>query len=109
MDCVLASNGRPASLFFISYGDSRLFSELSDVPLEGFLQPVIVEDGGVQRLRQAAQALERGLRDLANLCELDAQCGIGWEILSRAAQHGADRGEERAELVMQLACSGMQH
>src|SRR5260370_39679335 len=100
MDCVLASNGRPASLFFISYGDSRLFSELSDVPLEGFLQPVIVEDGGVQRLRQAAQALECGLRDLANLCELDAQCGVGWKIFSRAAQHGANRSHDLAEPAM---------
>src|SRR5260370_9682138 len=103
MDCVLASNGRPASLFFISYGDSRLFSELSDVPLEGFLQPVIVEDGGVQRLRQAAQALERGLRDLPHLCQFDAQCGVGWKIFSRAAQHGATRHQTPAEPVMQLA------
>ena len=73
MNRFLASDGRSASLLFISYSDPGLFSELSDVPFQRFLQPVIVEDRGMQRLRQAAQALQRGLRDLAHLRQLDAE------------------------------------
>src|ERR1700681_1945717 len=102
MDRLLASDGRSTSLLFISYSDSGLFSELSDVPLQRFLQPVIVEDGGMQRLRQAAQALQRELRDLAHVRQLDAKCGIGWKMLAGAAQHGANRGQALAELVIQV-------
>src|ERR1700746_631952 len=99
MDRFLASDRRSTSLLFISYSDAGLFSELSDVPLQRFLEPVIVEDRGMQRLRQTAQSLQRRLRNLAHLRQLDAECGIRWKMLSGAAQHRADRRQDLAELV----------
>ncbi len=67
VDRFLAAYHRIAALFFISYNDPGLLSELLDIPLQGFLQAVIVEDGRVQRLGQASQALQSGLGDLAHL------------------------------------------
>ena len=67
MNGFLASHDGLPSLFLISYNDPGLFSELRDIPLQRFLQPVVVENGGVQRLGQAAKAFQRGLRDLADL------------------------------------------
>src|SRR5579863_9138817 len=58
----------------------------------------------MQGLRQCADLVERGLHDAAYLFEILAQ---GWvqacDSPAGALQHGADGGEDLAEIVMQFA------
>src|SRR5262249_15321450 len=67
VDRRLIADLRTASRSFISYNEPCLLSELGDVPLECLLQAVVVENGWMQRLREAAEALQQGLGDFAHL------------------------------------------
>ena len=57
----------------------------------------------MQRLRQAAHAVERRLRHLAHLAQVRAQRRPLVGVPRRALDHRADRREHLAELVVQLA------
>ena len=57
----------------------------------------------MQRLRQAADVVERRLRDLADLAQLGPQRRAVRRVSAGAAEHRAHRGQDLAELVVQLA------
>src|SRR5260370_41661372 len=77
MNRFLARHRGTATLFLISYNDPGLLSELRYVRFDRFLQAVIVQNGRMQRLRQASQALECGLGDLPHLRQLDPESRVG--------------------------------
>jgi hypothetical protein len=66
-------------------------------------RPEFLEDRRVQRLRQAAHAVERRLRHLAHLAQVGAQRRPLVGVARRALDHRADRGEHLAEFVVQFA------
>ena len=56
----------------------------------------------MQGLREAADVVERGLRDALDFLEIGVDGGIGGEIFSSAADKGADGGEHLAKFVVEL-------
>ena len=57
----------------------------------------------MQGLREAANIFERGLGDVANFVEFGAERRIGGSVAFDAAEHGADGGEDLAELIVEFA------
>ena len=61
----------------------------------------------MQRMRQGAHFLERGLHDLLHFAQIGAQRSRSRaDAPAGALQHGADRGEDLAEIVVQFARDG---
>ena len=57
----------------------------------------------MQRLGEAAHFVQGGLRDLGHLAQLGAQRRTLRNLVPGARQHGADRGQNLPELVVQFA------
>lgn len=88
----------------VSYCDSVLLFKSWEIDAERAFKSGVVEHHGMQRLRERADFVERGLHDVAHLFEVGSQSGIdGWNPASGALQHGANGGEDLAEFVMQFA------
>ena len=81
----------------------RAAARPSEVPLDRVLEPRLVEDRRMERLRQAADVVQRRLRQLADLAKLGAQRRALRRVRAGAAQHRSHRGQNLAELVVQLA------
>ena len=54
-------------------GDAELLFDGREIPVDRALEPELLEDRRMQRLREAAHVVERRLRDLADLAQLGAE------------------------------------
>src|SRR5580765_106452 len=89
--------------FFIGYGNARLSFYGGEIPGESGFEPGFVEHHGVERLRKAAHRVERVLSNFPYLAKVRAQRRIFGSVFFCAPEHGANRGQNLAELVMQFA------
>ena len=89
--------------FFVGDVNAGLFFDDGNVPVNGAFEAGFIEHHGMQGLREAANIFESGLGDVANFVKLGAQRGIGGSVAFDAAEHGADGGEDLAELVVEFA------
>src|SRR5580700_2242795 len=103
MNAYAAVNRKGCSGFLVGYFNSSLSFHRRDVPINRTLKSCFIQHNGVKRLRKASDFVERGLRDLSDFPQLGAQRRIFWHVISGAAQHGSDRGQDLSELVVKLA------
>jgi len=66
-------DGKRRAGFFIVNGKSRLPLHCWNVPVQRRLKPGFFQKHGMQRLREPAHFVQRGLRDFLNLFQIFAQ------------------------------------
>src|SRR5215469_12181230 len=103
MNAGAPTHGKRLSLLLIGYGKAGLSFHGGDVPVEGAFEAGLVEHHRVEGLREAANALERGLRGLENFLQIGAERRSFRGMGAGAAEHGADGGKNLAKLVVQFA------
>src|ERR1017187_8308743 len=91
------------TLLLIGYGNPGLTFYGRNVPVERALEPGLVQHHGMQRLRQAANALQSTLHDLENFLQVRSQRRALGRVRPCAPQHRAYRSENLSKLVMQFA------
>src|ERR1035441_751306 len=96
---------RRAGLLVV-YLNTRLFLKAGQVLIHRAFESDFVQDHRMQRVRQGAHLLERGLHDFLHLAQIGAQrVGVA-KSPACALQHGSDRREDLAEIVVQVAGDG---
>src|SRR5580698_219636 len=103
MDAHAAVNRKRRSRFHVGYFNSSLSFHRRDVPVNRTLKSCFIQHNGMKCLRKTADLVERGLRDLRDFSQLGAQRRVFWHVISGAAQHGSNRGQDLSELVVKLA------
>jgi hypothetical protein len=93
-------DGRPRAL--IRHAQPQLPFDGRQIGVDRALQSELLENRGVQRLRQAANILERRLRDLVDLAQLGPQRRSVGRVPAGAGQHRSHRGQQLTELVVEL-------
>src|SRR5262245_38966586 len=78
---------------------AQLLFEHGKMLVQGGAQTDLVQDDRVQRTRKSANLIERGLYDFANLLQLRGERTLTFGAL----EHGADGGQNLAELIVQLS------
>src|ERR1700722_14009279 len=98
-----AIHGKRFALLLIGYGNSRLPFYRRHVPVERALQSSLIEHDGMQGLREATNAFERGLNGLKDFLEIGAQGRSFRRMRARAPEHRTDSSKNLSKLVVQLA------
>ncbi len=83
--------------------DAGLLLELLDASLERARQAEVVEHARMQPLRSVTNAIERLLRDAADLLELGSEWRVGGRVTAQPPEQRADRGQDLPEVVVELA------
>src|ERR1035441_2715368 len=96
---------RRAGLLVV-YLNTRLFLKAGQVLIHRAFESDFVQDHRMQRVRQGAHLLERGLHDFLHLAHIGAQRGGVAEAPAGALQHGSDRRQDLAEIIVQVAGDG---
>jgi hypothetical protein len=89
--------------FFVVQLQTGLPLNHRNIPIERALQALFIEQHRMQRLRQAANIVQRRLRDFANLLQILAERRALGHLLFHPAQQRANRRQHLAEFVVQLA------
>src|ERR1035441_1398573 len=96
---------RRAGLLVV-YLNARLFLEAGQILIHRAFESHFVQDHRMQRVRQGAHLLERGLHDLLHLAQIGAQrVGVA-KSPAGALQHGSARRQNLPEIVVQVAGDG---
>src|SRR5215469_8689152 len=103
MNAGAPTHGKRLPLLLIGYGKAGLSFHGGDLPVESAFEPSLIEHDRVERLRAAANALERGLHGLKNFLQIGSERGAFWGMSAGAAEHGTDGGKNLAKLVVQFA------
>src|ERR1035441_743447 len=96
---------RRAGLLVV-YLNARLFLVAGQILIHRAFESHFVQDHRMQRVRQGAHFLERGLHDLLHLAQIGAQRVGVRQSPAGALQHGSDRREDLAKIVVQVAGDG---
>ena len=100
---IVPSTGTVVAGPLVGHDEAELLLDGAEIPVERALEPQLLEDRRMQRLRQAAHVVQRPLGHLANLAQVGAQRRLGGRLLLGPAEHRSDGGQNLADLVVQLA------
>ena len=103
MDAGTAFHWEGRARLAVVYDDSVLPFHYGQIPVHRALQPRLLQRHRMQRLREAAHLVERGLRNLRYLHQVGAQWRTFRRLPSRSPQHRSNGGEDLSELIMQFA------
>ncbi len=76
MDSGIAIHGKGCPRFLIGYVNAGLPFHHGQIPVQRAFQAGLVEHDGMQRLRQAAHLIQRGLRDLCHFADRRAKANL---------------------------------
>ena len=102
VDADRAYHGHSHAGPLIGHREPQLLLDGAEIPVERALEPQLLEDRRVQRLRQASDARQSALGDLADLAQVGAQRRSGGRLLLGSAEHRSDGGQNLTDLIMKL-------
>src|ERR1017187_5071640 len=90
----------------VVYLNARLFLVAGQILIHRSFESDFIQDHRMQRVREGAHLVERGLHDFLDLAQIGAQRVGVRKSTAGALQHGSDRREDLAEIVVQVARDG---
>src|SRR5471032_3312208 len=104
VDCDAAVQFPAGARFLVLYRNAGLLLETRQILTERALKSDFVEDHGMERVGQRTNFVQRGLNDLLHLAQIGAQrIRILRQAFSSALQHGSDRRQDLAEIIVKVA------
>src|SRR5713101_3533817 len=91
------------SRFFVVQFKAGLPLHGGNIPVERAFEALFLEQHRMKRLRQAANIVQRSLRDFANFLQVFAQWRTLRHLFFHAAEQRTDRCQHLPEFIMQLA------
>src|ERR1700726_5215925 len=88
--------------FFIVQRQPHLVRHSRNIPIECTLQSLLLEQHGVQRLRQSSNIVQRRLCDFPHFLQVLPQRRSIRRLPPQSSQQGTDRRQHLAKLVVQL-------
>src|SRR5947209_9847591 len=103
MNCRAAMYGKRCSRFLVGYANSRLPFHHRQIPLDSRLEPSFVQHHRMQSLRQAANFVERGLRNLSHLEQVAPQLRSLGQLISGPSEHHSHCRQNLSEVIVEFA------
>ena len=108
VDRGISIHGKGRTGFQVAYVNPGLLFHGGNVPVQGAFQSGFVEHYRMERLREAAHLIERGLGDVAHFAQIGAQRRAFRKMVGGTGEQRANGGENLAELIMKFARDGAQ-